>query len=305
MNMKKILFVTVLLFCVFILSSCDYPEKSFQALQRENIPKEVTRSFQLEKGVYAPFVWTSDNDAIVISGNEAIVNQKDEDVMVILTATVNKKSETFEIKVLKIGSPLSSREKSEDVAVYLNETYTEIDGGLLELPNEMNGIYIKYQLNLAQSSYGYKIENQKTYLSSSFRASGEVISIPMSFYDDIEMMTGSEVYNAYLGLIAQPLAEDDPFLLAVQEINVNNYKFTSNLRYTIGISNLKVGDIIEFGMSESFDVNLQLNRDEYFLKIDTNKYEIIKDFRDKTYEQGRLTITIDGVSKTIFIQMYM
>lgn len=104
-----------MLFCVFILSSCDYPEKSFQALQRENIPKEVTRNFQLERGVYAPFVWTSDSDAIVISGNEAIVNQKDEDVMVTLTATVNKKSETFEIKVLKIGSPLSSREKSEDM----------------------------------------------------------------------------------------------------------------------------------------------------------------------------------------------
>ena len=305
MNMKKTLFVTVLVFCVFILSSCDYPEKSFQALQRENIPKEVTRSFQLEKGVYAPFVWTSDSDAIVISGNEAIVNQKDEGVMVILTATVNKKSETFEIKVLKIGSPLSSREKSEDIAVYLNETYNEIDGGLLELPNEMNGIYIKYQLNLAQSSYGYKIDNQKTYLSSSFRASGEVISIPMSFYDDIEMVTGSEVYGAYLGLIAQPLAEADPFLLAVQEINVKNYQFTSNLRYTIGISNLKVGDIIEFGTSESFDVNIQLNRDEYFLKIDTNKYEIIKHFRDRISELGRLTITIDGLSKTIFIHMYM
>ena len=149
MNMKKILFVTVLLFCVFILSSCDYPEKSFQALQRENIPKEVTRNFQLERGVYAPFVWNSDSDAIIISGTDAIVNQKDEDVMVNLTATVNKRSEIFEIKVLKIGSPLSSREKSEDIVVYLNETYTKIDGGLLELPNEMNGIYIKYQLCLA------------------------------------------------------------------------------------------------------------------------------------------------------------
>lgn len=305
MNMKKILFVTVLLFCVFILSSCDYPEKSFQALQRENIPKEVTRNFQLERGVYAPFVWTSDNDAIIISGNDAIVNQKDEDVMVNLTATVNKRSETFEIKILKIGSPLSSREKSEDIAVYLNETYTEIDGGLLELPNEMNGIYIKYQLNLAQSSYGYKIDNQKTYLSSSFRASGEVISIPMSFYDDIEMVTGSEVYGTYLGLIAQPLAEDDPFLLAVQEININGYQFTSNLRYQFGIFDLKIGDIIEFGTSESFDANLQLNRDEYFLKIDTNKYEIIKNFREKTSELGRLTITIDGISKTIFVHMYM
>lgn len=303
--MNKILFVTVFLFCIFILSSCDYPEKSFQALQRDNIPKEVTRDFQLERGVYAPFVWTSDSDAIVISGNDAIVNQKDVDVMVNLTATVNKRSETFEIKVLKIGSPLSSREKSEDIAVYLNETYTEIDGGLLELPNEMNGIYIKYQLNLAQSSYGYKIDNQKTYLSSSFRASGEVISIPMSFYDDIEMVTGSEVYGAYLGLIAQPLAEDDPFLLAVQEININGYQFTSNLKYQFGIFDLKIGDKIEFGTSESFDANLQLNRDEYFFKIDTNKYEIIKNFREKTSELGRLTITIDGISKTIFVHMYM
>ena len=74
MTMKKILFVTVLLFCVFILSSCDYPEKTFQALQRENIPKEVTRNFRLERGVYAPFVWTSDSDAIIISENEAIKN---------------------------------------------------------------------------------------------------------------------------------------------------------------------------------------------------------------------------------------
>ena len=161
--------------------------KSWKALRRENIPKEVTRDLQLERGVYAPFVWTSDSDAIIISGTDAIVNQKDEDVMVNLTATVNKRSEIFEIKVLKIGSPLSSREKSEDIVVYLNETYNEIDGGLLELPNEMNGIYIKYQLNLAQSSYGYKIDNQKPCLSSSYRASGEVISIPMSFYDDIEM----------------------------------------------------------------------------------------------------------------------
>ena len=192
-----------------------------------------------------------------------------------------------------------------NIAVYLNETYAEIDGGLLELPNEMNGIYIKYHLDLLQSFYGYKIDNQNTYLSSSFRASGSSISIAMSFYDDIEMMTGNEVYGAYLGLIAQPLAEDDPFLLAVQEINVNNYQFTSNLRYTIGISNLKVGDIIEFGRSESFDINLQLNRSEYFIKIDTNKYEIIKDFRDRTYELGRLTVIIDGISKTIFVHMYM
>ncbi len=303
--MKKTIFVILIIFIVFMLSSCDYPEKSFQAMQRDLIPKEVTRDFQLERGVYAPFIWTSDNDALVINGNDVTVNQKEDDVVVNITATVNKRSETFEIIVLKIGSPLSSREKAEDITVYLNETYTEIDGGLLELPNQIDGIFIYYSLDLLQSSYGYKIEDDKTYLSSSFRASGASISISMSFYDDAEMKSENQVYRAYLDLIAQPLTEDDPFLLAVQEINVNNYPFTSNLRYQFGLSNLKVGDIIEFKTSELFDANLQLNRDEYFLKIDTNKYEIIKNFREKTSELGRLTITIDGVSKTIFVHMYM
>ncbi len=303
--MKKSIFVVMIVFLGLMLSSCDYPEKSFQAMQRDLIPNEVTRDFQLERGVYAPFIWTSDNDALVINGNDVTVNQKEDDVVVKITATVNKRSETFEIIVLKIGSPLSSREKAEDITVYLNETYIEIDGGLLELPNQIDGIFIKYSLDLLQSSYGYKIENDKTYLSSSFRASGASISISMSFYDDSEMKSENHVYRANLDLIAQPLTEDDPFLLAVQEINVNHYQFTSNLRYQFGIYDLKIGDIIEFGTSELFDANLQLNRNEYFLKIDTNKYEVIKNFRDKTSELGRLTITIDGVSKTIFVWMYM
>ena len=58
----------------------------------------------------------------------------------------------------------------------------------------------------------------------------------MSFYDDIEMgLQVCEVYGAYLGLIA----EDDPFFLAVQVININDYQFTSNLRYQFGISEFK------------------------------------------------------------------
>ncbi|MBM7454161.1 hypothetical protein JN09_001515 [Acholeplasma morum] len=303
--MKKTLIVTVLLFCVLILTSCDYPEKSFQALDRESIPKEVTRDFQLERGVYSPFVWTSDSDAIVISGNDAIVNQKEENIVVTITATINKKSESFVIIVLKIGSPLSKREKAMDIAVYLNETYKEIDGDLLELPNEMNGIYIKYHLDLFQSSYGYKSDEHKTYLSSSFRSSGAKISIAISFYDDVEMNPSSRVYDAYLDLIAHPIKNDDPFLLAFLEINTKNYSFTNHLRYQVGITQLKVGDVIEFGNSEAFDVKLHLNRDEYFLKLDENKYEIIKRFRDNISELAFLTITIDGVSKTVFVHMYM
>jgi len=121
--MKKIVYIVLLVFFGVFLSSCDYPEKSFQALQRDYIPKEVTRNFQLERGVYAPFIWTSNNEALVIMGNDVTVNQKDDDVMVNVTATIKNRSETFEIKVLKIGSPLSSREKAEDITVYLNETF--------------------------------------------------------------------------------------------------------------------------------------------------------------------------------------
>lgn len=303
--MRKMMFFIILILLVFVLSSCDYPEKSFQALQRDYIPKVVTRNFQLEKGVYAPFVWTSDHEAIVIDGNDAIVNQQAEDVIVYITATINQRSESFEIKVLKIGSPLSSREQAEDITAYLNETYPEIDGGLLELPNEMNGICIQYHLDLLQSSYGYKLGQDKTYLSSSFRAFGNNISIPITFYDDIEMKNENRVYSNYLSLIAKPLSDDDPFLLAVQEINLNNYQFSNNLSYQFEITNLKVGDTIEFATSNTFEVKLTFNRDEYFLQLAPNKYEIVQKFRDKTSELGRLTLTIDGVSKTIFVHLYM
>ena len=120
--MKKIFLIVFFTLFSLLLFSCDYPEKSFQVLDRDSIPKEVTRDFVLEKGVYAPFVWTSDNDALEINGHYVTVIQKEEDVLVNVTATINKKSETFVIKVLKIGSDLTSREKAEDIAVYLKET---------------------------------------------------------------------------------------------------------------------------------------------------------------------------------------
>lgn len=302
---RRMLYLTTIILFIFVLSSCDHPEKSFQAMNRDAIPNEVTRNFQLEIGVYAPFIWTSDHDAIVIRGNEAVVHQQVEDVIVNLTATIHQKSESFAIKVLKIGSPLSNREKAEDITIYLNDTFTEIDGDLLALPNEMNGIYIKYHLDLLQSTYGYKIDQENTYLSSSFRALGNSFTISMSFHTNQEMTDDHQVYQSYLTLVAKPLSEDDPFLLAVQEINIHNYPLTSNLKYQFGITNLKVGDVIEFGTSPSFEVNFTINRPEYFLKKASNQYEIIHDFRDKTSELGRITITIGGVSKTIFVHMHM
>lgn len=300
-------FIVILLLALFSLClvSCDYPEKSFQALQIDRIPTEVTRDFTLERGVYAPFIWTSDNDALVIEEQSVTVNQKEVDVLVNITATINKRSETFVIKVLKIGSDLSSREKAEDITIYLNETYTKIDGGILELPNKMNGIYIKYNLDIFQSDYGYRADDDNTYLSSSYRACGNSISIMLTFYDHPEMNYDSIVYHDYLSLITESLEADDKYIHAIEEININNYSFIGNLKHQMVIKNIKVGDVINFGSSEVFDCELIMNNSEYFEKIDTNKYEIIKVFRDRTSELGRLIITIDNMPKTMFIQMYM
>lgn len=112
--MRKIISVILIFIFLIFLVSCDYPEKSFQALDKDDIPIEVTRDFILPKGIYAPFIWKSDNDALIIDGTNVKVNQKEVNVLVTLTATINQKSESFKVEVLKVGSERSWREKSED-----------------------------------------------------------------------------------------------------------------------------------------------------------------------------------------------
>src|SRR5690554_8216109 len=101
--MKKIV-VSILIFILsFVLAGCDYDEKSFQALNRDEIPTEVTRDFQLPKGIYGEFIWEGDRDALVIAGNKVTVNQKDEDIFVTLHATIKKNIDNFKVIVLKTG----------------------------------------------------------------------------------------------------------------------------------------------------------------------------------------------------------
>lgn len=298
--MKKIVLFAMIIFIGLFLTSCDYPEKSFQVLDRDSIPKTVTRDFQLERGYYEPFIWTSDHEAIVIDGVNATVHQQDEDVVVYVTATINNKSETFQITVLKIGSPLTLREQAEDIAKHLNETYTKIDGGILQLPTEIDDIHIEYYLNDTQALYGYKTEDDHIWISSSFGAYGQEIQITVSFHDEFELLYSSELY-----LIAEGLSDDDPYLTALQESNSNNYLITNNQGYQLMLSNLKIGDIIAFDSHDSFSVLLLMNNEEYFQKIGINEYKIIKAFREDIFEIGRLTFTIDGLSKTIIVKMDM
>ena len=300
--MKKSILLGILILMGFFLVSCDYPEKSFQALDRDNIPREVTRNFNLERGVYAPFVWSSDHEAIVIDGLNAVVVQQTEDVIVNLKATINETSETFQIKVLKIGSDLTYREQAEDVLLELKNLYNEIDGALLELPNEVNGIYIKYYLDLFQDKYGFYENNNKTYISSSFGANDDNVSIPLTFYSSESMSNESQIWDSYLPLKALKLENDNEYIHAIQAMNTKQYKFNQNRMYISGVS---VGDIIEFGEKEGVTYELRFNNPEYFEEITYNQYKVIKPFRENINELLRIVVTIDNMPKVVNVIISM
>ena len=147
--MKKSMLIILLAIVSFLLYGCDYPEKSFRVLTASDIPKEVTLDFELPRGYYAPFEWTSSNDSIltIYDQNKVRVNQQDIDVDVIITATINRTSESFVVKVLKTGSMLTLLEQS---VVALTQIIIPNEAILpFELPTHIGNIYFKYE----KSSY--------------------------------------------------------------------------------------------------------------------------------------------------------
>lgn len=298
--MKKISIVFLILLATIILSSCDYPEKSFQALFRDDIPKVVTRDFKLQKGVYAPFIWTTDNKAITIDGLTAVVNQENEDMLVILTATINKKSESFEILVLKEGSELSDREKGEDAALILHKMEFIIDDNIYALPNEIDSVYIKYYLSSNDLIISHYQEDFITYISNSFMISFGSFSVRVGFYLNADF-TGEAVYSTNLKIKTLKMDTNDPFMLALREINFNNYSFDGS---RLIISKLELGSVIEF--SDSTDILYSLSHNEERLEtISHNKVKVVKEFRTpRTPESLILTINIGKLEKRINVLLY-
>jgi hypothetical protein len=151
MNKYSLMILIILL--GFLLMSCDYPEKSFQALNRQEIPSEVTMDFELPIGIYAPFIWTSSHDDVlkITNQNQVIVTQQIEDVLVTITARINQRSEDFLITVLKIGSELTMLEKAR---IVLNELDLSKEVLLpFELPTIIDGIHLRYLSNEYFSNY--------------------------------------------------------------------------------------------------------------------------------------------------------
>jgi hypothetical protein len=160
--MKKITATMSLLFSLFILSGCDFAEKSFQMI--DGLPEAVTMDFELETGVYGTFEWTSDNDDVIAidsqtQTNLARVTQQETDVDVTLTATIGSRSEQFVVKVLKIGSEPTWLEQSTMALrslVIPEEAITPF-----ELPKSIGNILLSYHKPNDATFQHFKIIDDK------------------------------------------------------------------------------------------------------------------------------------------------
>ena len=120
--MKKVLFACLLLLSAFFVSSCTNPSGTAGRKELLEVKDGLTFStFEVEEDFELPLIshygvritWTSDNCAIVISGDTAVVTRGTTDITVILTATLtlNKLTETkeftFTVKALPSGSAVT------------------------------------------------------------------------------------------------------------------------------------------------------------------------------------------------------
>jgi|LSQX01.2.fsa_nt_gb hypothetical protein len=297
--MKKYLSVILTAF-LLLLSGCDYPEKSFKALSSSAIPMEVTADFTLPRGVYAPFKWTSDNEAIIIDGLTAFVTQSDEDTLVRLTATINKKSRSFEILVLKTGS-VTVYERARKASEYLEETYETLTSEITIMPKELEGLYIRYRNVYYPLHIGYYVdEENNTYLSNGFKTTNDKVKICVNFYKEQNFKTLLSAND--LELLVEPMEENNPFILALEELNINDYSYDNGV---IEITNLNVNDTIEFKETSSITYRL-VAFPEYLEKTSSNQLKIIKKIdKDGLFHIHGLVITIGNMSKSVAFKLTM
>lgn len=125
-KMKRLFVLVIMAAFAFILVGCASDESKIKdALNKLNVPASVNEDFALPNVslANASVTWTSDNDAIVISGTMAEVFRTSEDVNVKLTANGTlgsaKATKEFIVKVEKLPAP--------DTIVITNKGLTEVE----------------------------------------------------------------------------------------------------------------------------------------------------------------------------------
>lgn len=296
--MKKIIALLTLVFLSIFLYSCDYPEKSFVALRELDIPIEVTEDFVLPRGAVGKFIWTSNNESIVIDDLNAKVTQTNEDVLVILTATINQTSKTFEVLVLKTGG-VSVHDRAKASHETLSNNYHTLTNTPLLMPNILNDVYIKYENSFFSSYIGsYTTDDNNFYLANNFKEGIEGMYIIVYYYKDLEC--NILVYVEELYLTTEKMEESNEFNLALKELNINKYDYSNGV---IEIKNVKVNDYIEFNPNTNIDFIIYLNP-KIFKRITPSKFKIIKIPDNDKSLWLHLDITIGKMKNNIEIILY-
>lgn len=153
--MKKFISVILIIILGIFLTSCDYPEKDIYLLPDYEIPKEVTRDFNVPRGKLGIITYTSSHPEIFIIEDYYSIKviQQETDVMVTLEARVNKAYKTFKINVLKIGSNLTNREYFNNSIVELQDVYPKQFNEPIKLIEEYNGFNLDYRVDEYQKLF--------------------------------------------------------------------------------------------------------------------------------------------------------
>lgn len=258
--MIKKLSLIFTLILMLILVGCDYPEKSFGPLCRDDIPKEVTTNFLLPEGMYGKFIWTSGNEDVLIIHEKRYVEvrQQAEDVEVIVTARINKKTEDFTIKVLKIGSIPTIYEQS-NIALQKLDVPSKVILPF-QAPLKSGNIYFEYV-----KSDGYRVVEKadssiwiipdivdeettiRLYVKALYEKDDELVEINTGFFhidilvDKENKIVHKQIFNNLKVEFAEGNSKDyvteDFTLPVISDVNENaTIKWTSENYLTIEMS---------------------------------------------------------------------
>lgn len=259
--MKKILTLLLVFIATLTLVSCDYPEKSFNALDQDSFPSEVTKDFELPIGIYGKFIYTSSNEDVIKIENEhfAKVTQTNEDVLVTIEARINKKFVNYEIKVLKIGSMKTPIEQ-KDVA------YKKLD-----LPTQINEPFelVKQVDNIM---FEYKVLNGN-YITRFNKKDGSNWVVPylINFHQEQEIEVKSYILNENESKV---LLSIDHHIFTIIPANPNNIYYKISQSFEGPLSPNRFGSYIEGYIDLPIETDLAENIELHWYSLDTAKIRI-------------------------------
>ena len=189
--MKRLIFVWGIVAILLVLTACDYDEKSLKGIEHD-LPSEVTMDFELVEGEYAPIRYESSHPDVLkpMDDYTAKVFQQDEDVIVTLTARVNKTAKKIQIKVLKKGSDPTPREKVQLAKDQFQ--YPESVSENFTLPSTIDDVIIQYEIRRAHRYIKPNLVDGEYYInpsSYSTNANNEMeIKVYFNYYQDNRLL---------------------------------------------------------------------------------------------------------------------